>query len=121
MLINVTLHNQFIFNRYKCNLNTHLKLHTGEMQKRKEKIQCSVCGEQVLKYGIKRHMLIHTDPVKCQECNLTLLNQQSYEHHQREFHLNAGVLFPCQLCPRTFRRQRTLRVKKKNYFNFYIF
>lgn len=103
----------------KAQLNIHLKLHrdTESPSKPIEKSKCSVCGSHVKK--MKDHMLVHTDPVKCTECDVTLASQLSYRSHFYKFHKNGGANHQCHLCTKSFRNASDLQVHRINFIFLY--
>lgn len=86
-------------------------MHMNEQPKPKQKAQCPTCGAWLAHiYRLKMHMLIHTDPVKCDECDVTLAHQQSYRRHFYQFHKDGGTNHKCHLCTKSFRTASDLQV-----------
>lgn len=100
-------------------LKAHLKIHSKESSKPREKFQCGVCGSWIVgKPSLKLHMLCHTNPVKCHVCNVMLANQRSLKSHKQAFHDNRDAKHKCPLCGKAFRLLSDMKVC---YFNFFLF
>lgn len=98
----------------KSALKTHLRKHSEEnlSAKLKEKVQCTDCSAWLAnRSAYSFHKLIHTDPIKCEKCHVTLSNQQSLYSQNLKFHKNGGLNHKCCICSKSFRCLSDMQVK----------
>lgn len=94
--------------RTKSALASHLKTHSKSQAKEaKPGVKCTVCNVWI--YGIfRQHMEMHTDPVKCEKCDLMFSNKRKLLSHKRQFHLDKK--YKCHLCSKAFSRKYEMEV-----------
>lgn len=88
-------------------LNSHKVSHVNEPQHK-----CPQCSKA---FKNRRRMLVHlevhsTEKYICPECGLQLNTRFTYQRHM---HVHSDVKsFKCDICSKTFKRQKTLKVSK---------
>lgn len=87
------------------------RVHTDEVR---PKVQCTTCGALLAdERCLRLHNVRHQDhvAVECALCKKVMSNKHSLSHHMRYVH--SERVFPCTICPKSFKRPMELRVIDK--------
>lgn len=82
-----------------------------------KRVVCHVCGSEISKRHIQRHMLLHgVGKYRCAECNLDFETQPEYKAHNKEKHQKSVL---CPHCGKTYDSKRPLseHIKVKHTFS----
>ena len=88
-------------------LNNHQIVHTGE-----KNFPCHICGKS---YQTKDYLIIHTrihtgeKPYFCEQCGKSFADPSSFKAHTKQ-HLNDNKVFPCDVCGKVLKREKTLKL-----------
>ena len=88
-------------------LNNHQIVHTGE-----KNFPCHICGKS---YQTKDYLIIHTrihtgeKPYFCEQCGKSFADPSSFKAHTKQ-HLDANKTFPCDICGKVLKREKTLKL-----------
>ena len=87
------------------------------MPLRVQKINCTICGIEISKSNIKRHLDKHfgnhEKGFPCEVCERVLLTKQALERH-KEIHNETRQRFQCETCGKKFVEEYNLKVHKQN-------
>ncbi|KAK3100428.1 hypothetical protein FSP39_019814 [Pinctada imbricata] len=107
--------------RHKASFRSHLaSMHKDipahELGIKDKIILCQHCGKSYSVHNqrqYRRHMLTHTDPVKCDKCDAVLKNRGAYQRHRIAMH--RDVTYTCKECGKVCKNQPSYTQHKKNH------
>ncbi|XP_044731754.1 zinc finger protein 845-like [Chrysoperla carnea] len=99
-----------------------LKCHNLEVHPQKEKyVTCHICGKSIIKYNLKKHILIHEDrdKIRCEFCSKTFMLQTSLNNHIKQVHKNQNPArnHLCNICGHATRSPAALRMHLLTHTN----
>ncbi|XP_018335326.1 zinc finger protein 2 homolog isoform X15 [Agrilus planipennis] len=93
-------------------LKAHVESHTGE-----NRITCNLCGRNINKAYLERHMqLVHSNskPFKCNLCPKTFGYENSYKQHIKKHNPDyKPPCYKCEECGRIFSHERSIARHKR--------
>lgn len=106
-----------------ANIRIHMRYHKAKKNNVYE--ECTICGKQVQKYQMQRHIRrVHekqyqtvnsTNDLKvycCRDCGEFFSRQQELRQHEYIYHSQDSKIYECSICNQVFRTMKLLKVHR---------